>query len=135
MKKLTQWFAIAAFLLAVLPSQLKAEETTVLASIKSAKADMGMISSSETSKAYIALPEAQLAAVSSAGEAETAYANAQLDRLNEINEMDMSDMSSSEKNELRKEVRDIQKEQRPYGGVYISVGAAILIVLLLILLF
>jgi hypothetical protein len=93
-----------------------------------------MITSTETSKALIAMPEAEMAMVTSAEAVETAYANALMDRLNEINEMDKSAMSSSEKNELRKEVRAIQKEQRPTGGVYISVGAAILIVLLLILL-
>jgi hypothetical protein len=134
MKKLTLWFAIAALLFAMNPTQLKAEKEIDLASIEPAKTELGMISSSETSRALIAIPEAEMAMVTSAEAAETAYANALLDRLNEINEMDMSAMSSSEKNELRKEVRAIQKEQRPSGGVYISVGAAILIVLLLILL-
>jgi hypothetical protein len=65
---------------------------------------------------------------------ETAYASELSTRLSEINEMDKSAMTSSEKNELRKEVREIKKEQKNSGGIYISVGAAILIVLLLILL-
>lgn len=57
-----------------------------------------------------------------------------MDRLEEIESMDKSDLTSSEKRELRKEVRDIKKELKELsGGVYISVGAAILIVLLLIL--
>jgi len=57
-----------------------------------------------------------------------------MDRLEEIESMDKSDLNSAEKRELRKEVRDIKKELKELsGGVYISVGAAILIVLLLIL--
>lgn len=63
-------------------------------------------------------------------------------RLNEIKAMDMKALSSSEKKELRKEVRGIKSELKANsesaavnsGGVYVSVGAAILIVLLLILL-
>jgi multidrug resistance efflux pump len=134
MRKLTFWFAAAALLFALNPTQLKAESDNNLRSIETAKAELGMITSTETSKALIAVTEAEMSMFTSAEAVETAYANALLDRLNEINEMDMSAMSSSEKNELRKEVRAIQKEQRPTGGVYISVGAAILIVLLLILL-
>lgn len=67
-----------------------------------------------------------------------------ISRLNEINAMDISALNSSERKELRKEVRSIQKElktysEQPYvearhGGIYISVGAAIIIGLLLILL-
>lgn len=134
MKKLTLWFAIATLLFALIPTQLKAEGDIDLRSNEPAKAELEMITSTETSKALIAMPEAEMAMVTSAEAVETAYANALMERLIEINEMDKSAMSSSEKNELRKEVRDIQKEQRPSGGVYISVGAAILIVLLLILL-
>lgn len=59
-------------------------------------------------------------------------AAALMDRLEEIEAMDKSDLNSSERKELRKEVRDIKKELG--SGLYISVGAAILIVLLLILL-
>jgi len=61
-------------------------------------------------------------------------------RLNEIKAMDMKTLNSSEKKELRKEVRAIKSDIKANnainngGGVYISVGAAILIVLLLILL-
>jgi hypothetical protein len=63
-------------------------------------------------------------------------------RLNEIKAMDMKALSSSEKKELRKEVRGIKSDLKANeksaavnsGGVYVSVGAAILIVLLLILL-
>jgi len=57
-----------------------------------------------------------------------------MDRLEEIEAMDKSDLTSAEKREMRKEVRDIKKDLKELsGGVYISVGAAILIVLLLIL--
>lgn len=56
-------------------------------------------------------------------------------RLAEINEMDKSALSGSEKRALRKEVRTIKSELKTLnGGIYLSVGAIILIVLLLILL-
>lgn len=59
-----------------------------------------------------------------------------LDRLNEINAMDKSNLSFSEKRELRREVKAIKKSMAEHtNGVYISVGAAIIIVLLLILIF
>ena len=53
-------------------------------------------------------------------------------RLEEIKSMDKSAMSSSEKRHLRREVRSIKKEIN--GGVYLSTGAIILIVVLLIIL-
>ena len=57
-----------------------------------------------------------------------------LDRLEEIKEMDKSDLSRVEKKELRKEVRTIKADLKSTGnGVYLSVGAIIIIVLLLIL--
>ena len=56
-------------------------------------------------------------------------------RLNEINEMDKSNMASSEKKQLRKEARSTKQELRQLnGGVYISAGAVILILILLIVL-
>lgn len=56
-------------------------------------------------------------------------------RLNEINDMDKSDLKSSEKRELRKEVRSIKQQLHEMGHyVYISAGAVILIVILLIIL-
>jgi hypothetical protein len=56
-------------------------------------------------------------------------------RLEEIKGMDHKKMSSSEKRALRKEVRAIKKEMAEIsGGVYISVGALLLIILLIILL-
>ena len=56
-------------------------------------------------------------------------------RLNEINEMDKTALKFSEKKELRKEVRSIKNELKETpGGIYISVGAAIIIILLLIIL-
>lgn len=68
--------------------------------------------------------------------AESAEAKALLLRLNEINTMDKSTLSSSEKKQLRKEVRSIKSQLNQLGGgVYISVGALIIILLLLIILF
>lgn len=56
-------------------------------------------------------------------------------RLEEINAMDKSSLTKPEKKQLRKEVRSVNKSMRNIsGGVYVSVGAIILIVLLLILL-
>jgi hypothetical protein len=56
--------------------------------------------------------------------------------------MDMSTLSSSEKKELRKEVRAIKIESKAnskyveggHGGIYLSAGAVIMLILLLILL-
>ena len=60
-----------------------------------------------------------------------------LGRLNEIKGMDKSNLKPSDKINLRIEVRSIKQRLAPIvgGGVYISVGAIILIVLLLIILF
>ena len=56
-------------------------------------------------------------------------------RLNEIKDMDKSNMSSTEKKLLRKEVKTINQQlAKTSGGVYLSVGAILLIVLILILL-
>ncbi len=56
-------------------------------------------------------------------------------RLNEIKAMDKSELSSSEKKELRKELKGLKKEMATAkGGVYLSVGAIIIVILLLILL-
>ncbi|MEI8225169.1 MAG: hypothetical protein WCG82_04515 [Bacteroidota bacterium] len=67
--------------------------------------------------------------------AESAEAKALVLRLNEINAMDMSKLKSSEKKNMRKEVRSIKHELREIGGgVYLSVGAILLIALLLIVL-
>jgi hypothetical protein len=53
-----------------------------------------------------------------------------LNRLEEIKEMDKSSLKSSEK-ELRKEVREIKSELKRSGqGVYFSVGAIIIIILI-----
>ena len=58
-----------------------------------------------------------------------------LNRLEEIKGMDKSDLKRADKKELRKEVRAINSEIRSSGnGIYISVGAIIIILLLIILL-
>jgi hypothetical protein len=67
--------------------------------------------------------------------AESAEAKTLLLRLDELNAMDMSKLKSSEKKNMRKEVRSINHELRELsGGVYLSVGAILLIALLLIIL-
>lgn len=58
-----------------------------------------------------------------------------LNRLKEIKAMDKSNMDRKEKKELRKEVRAINKGLRTTGnGIYISLGAILIIILLIILL-
>jgi hypothetical protein len=64
-----------------------------------------------------------------------AVMNVFLTRLDEIRTMDKSGLTLKEKRELRSEVRSINKVMHEhYGGVYISVGAVILIIVLLIIL-
>ena len=56
-------------------------------------------------------------------------------RLNEINAMDKTNLKSSEKKTMRKEVRSINHKLREVGGgVYVSAGALIIILILLIVL-
>ena len=55
-------------------------------------------------------------------------------RLKEIKAIDKSDMSASEKKQLRKEKRSVKSELRKVGGgVYVSAGAIIVILIILIL--
>ena len=56
-------------------------------------------------------------------------------RIEEIKTMDKSKLSKSEKKALKREVREIRDEAKALsGGFYISVGALLVIILLLILL-
>jgi hypothetical protein len=67
---------------------------------------------------------------------ESVEAEVLLQRLHEINVMDKSTLNRTEKRSLRIEVRSIKQQLRVLGGgLYISVGAIIIIVLLLIILF
>jgi endo-alpha-1,4-polygalactosaminidase (GH114 family) len=55
-------------------------------------------------------------------------------RVEEIKAMDFSDMSKEERKEMRDELREMKKEAKEIGGgVYLSVGAIIIILLILIL--
>lgn len=66
---------------------------------------------------------------------ESAEAKTLLLRLDEIKAMDMKTLKSSEKKSLNKEVRSIRRELRDIsGGVYISAGLLILILVILIVL-
>ena len=57
-----------------------------------------------------------------------------LERLKEIRAVDKSELSREERKALRKEVRVIRKElATDHRGIYLSFGAAIIILLLLIL--
>lgn len=104
MKKLTLYMLTAMLLLAFAPMQMKAESEEG----SSPKASTEVVISEQVTIL--------------------------LARLDEIKAMDLSGLSSLERKELRKEVRTIKSELRELGnGVYISVGAAIIIILLLIL--
>lgn len=69
----------------------------------------------------------------SAAKTEEPRAQQLLHRLEEIRDMNKSELTRLEKKSLRKEVKEIKKEMK--GGVYLSVGAIIIIILLLILIF
>ena len=63
-----------------------------------------------------------------------ARAKVLLSRLEEIKALDKSKLTSAEKRQLRAEVKSSKKELNELGGgVYISVGAIILILVLLII--
>jgi hypothetical protein len=65
---------------------------------------------------------------------ESARAVGLMDRLVEIKESNISSLSRIEKKELRREVKGIEKElKKQSDGIYISVGAIIIILLILIL--
>src|SRR5437870_3965962 len=73
--------------------------------------------------------------MSSTKSAESAQAHALLARLSAIKAMDKSKLSSSEKKDLRNEVRSTRQQLENIGdGIYLSLGAIIVIVLILILL-
>ncbi len=65
---------------------------------------------------------------------DAARAEALLTRLNEIKNMDRTNLGAAQKKEIRKEVRSIREQLKDIGGgVYISAGALILILILLII--
>ncbi len=67
--------------------------------------------------------------------AQAAEVNTIIARLKEIKSMDKSTLTSSEKKELKKEVRALKSHYKDIsGGVYLSTGAIILLVVLLIIL-
>lgn len=75
------------------------------------------------------------AAVATPFAVKTAEIEELIQRLDEIHEMDKTNLKIAEKKELRKEVRSIRSELNERGGgLYISVGAAIIIIILLIIL-
>lgn len=105
MKKLMLHIMTALFLLSFTPTQLSAVSKTAATSIP----------------------------ISNPGQ--SAQVEALLTRLDEIKTIDKSELTGSEKKALRKEVRGIKHELKEQGqGVYLSVGALLIVVLLLILL-
>lgn len=76
----------------------------------------------------------QTAAASGIPAPTTANAIELKSRLTEIRGMDKSGLKASEKKQLRKEKRSIKSELRQVkGGVYVSAGALIVILIILIL--
>ena len=107
MKKITFVFTIACALLFLVPGQVQAEDKE-----------------RHDSEVTLATEENQ-----------EAQAEALILRLNEIYKMDRSDMDGPMKQELKKEVLSIKdKLQELNGGIYISGGALLVIILLIILL-
>lgn len=65
----------------------------------------------------------------------TPEAKVLLQRLDDIDRLDKSNLKSTEKKALRKEVRSIKGQLEAMGGyVYLSAGAIILIIILIIVL-
>lgn len=66
---------------------------------------------------------------------ETARAQILLDRLDQIKSLDKKDISATEKKALKQETKSIKKELKQIsGGVYLSAGTLIIILLILIIL-
>ena len=104
MKKLTTCLMIVFLSLTFIPAQTKAE-----------------------TKASSSMSESK--------SAQAAEAHALLARIYEINAMDKSKLSSTDKKQLRSEVRSIKSQLREPGrGVYVSLTALIVIVILLVIL-
>ena len=85
------------------------------------------------------LPQQTNAAVKAvapmANYSDSAAAGKLLLRLNEINNMDKTNLDATDKKALKKEVVAIRSDLKAINnGVYLSVGAIIIIILLLILL-
>ncbi len=55
-------------------------------------------------------------------------------RIEEIRDMNKSDLTGEEKKDLKNELRDIREQMRKADGIYLSVGALILILILLVIL-
>ncbi|WP_319269793.1 hypothetical protein [uncultured Draconibacterium sp.] len=122
MKKLILSFITIAFLFMIVPTELKANE------------EISKAKETETLK-----------------EVKTEL-NRMVDRVAEINEMDFEALSKDERKEIKKELRGIKKDFKTYSksdnpavaeaageavrasGVYISGGALLVIIILLILL-
>ncbi len=115
---------------------------------------LGQANAKEESSKLISEKTSEVTTTKMVSEATSEVSNSleeMISRLNEIKEMNIASMSSAEKKELRKEVRSIRKDLKAYGnsgadakavaegqeavrGIYLSTGALVIIVLLLILL-
>ena len=129
-------------LLSFISLQLKAETEKSIAPTVAVKP---VESTNNNALAVKTIESADVNSNEAAISAETAIANSQLARLEEIKAMDKSELTASEKNELRQEVRVIQRDRdrrnhgdydgpRRHGGeVFIFGGGAVLLLILLLL--
>jgi len=142
MKKLKLSLMTACMMMLLVPTQMKAVNETTAVTVNATET---VESAKTNSNAKTDIVEMAKNKLDNATEViEIAAANKQLDRLEEIKRMDVSAMTSAEKKELRAEVKAIKEDQKDReksdydgynnGGIYISVGGAILIILLLIIL-
>lgn len=84
----------------------------------------------------VAVPGKSFSPVDGPAKTETSAAEAQrlINRLEEIKAMDKTNMPRSQKKALRAEVKATQKKLKDSsGGIYLSAGAVILIIVLLII--
>jgi hypothetical protein len=83
-----------------------------------------------------AAPETNPIVADSISMVETATVTALTARLDEIALIDRSKMRPAERRELRKEVRSINRQLKAVtnGGIYISAGTLLLVIILLIIL-
>lgn len=81
------------------------------------------------------IPAASITAKESNAKEISVTESRNLQRLKEIRSMDLRNLNREAKNELRKEVKQIKKEMKEKEPIlYISLGTALLIVLILVLL-
>lgn len=113
MKKLSVYITLGMLLLLAVPNYMQAASNDPVPTENAAETEVN-----ETTELTVAEMEAMVA------------------RVYEIKDMKKSDLSKTERKELRNEVKEIRRELKEAGngGLYISTGAIIIILLLIIIL-